>query len=99
MNYKFNRRRESLSIRGEKNLSQLKNFVTRSVTSESRISRHDDFVLEAAGGDDEEHRAHEEKGDGIDPEMHPARAAEDDAAGDVDEISGGDEVTEDEKEF
>src|ERR1700674_2784302 len=64
-----------------------------------RISRHDAVVLEAAGGDDEKHDAHEEEGDGIDPEVHPPCAAEDDAAGDVDEIGGGDEIAEDEEEF
>src|SRR5437899_8421907 len=68
--------------------------ATKANTWHSRISRHDDFVLKAAGGDDQEHRTHEEERHGVDPEMHPAGAAENDAAGDVDEISGGHEVAE-----
>src|ERR1700751_5052174 len=68
-------------------------------TNRGPESRHDDFVLEAAGGDDQEQRTHGEKGGGVDPEMHPACTAKNNAAGDVDEISGGHEVAENIKEL
>jgi hypothetical protein len=60
----------------------------------NRISRHDDFVVESASGNDEQQRAHEEKGKGVGPEMDPVGAAKNDATGDVDEISGGNEKAE-----
>src|SRR5207245_272432 len=68
--------------------------ATKANTWQHRISRHDDFVLEAAGGDDEKHRAHEEERNGVHPKMHPAGAAKNDAAGDVDEIGRGHKVAE-----
>src|SRR5450432_320529 len=74
---------------------QIKRF--RSV-KRVRPSGHDDFVLEAAGGEDEQYGAHGEKGEGVDPEMLDSGAAEDDAASDVDEIAGGDEIAEDAEE-
>ena len=67
--------------------------------STNRISRHDDFVVEAASSNDEEKSAHGEKSQGIGPKMDPSRAAKDDAAGDVDEIGGWHEVAEGEEEF
>src|SRR5215469_4613379 len=65
----------------------------------ARVSGHDDFVLEAAGGDDQQERADGEKGGGINPEMNQSGAAKDDAASDVDEIGGGNEIAENEEEF
>src|SRR5208337_3312179 len=59
-----------------------------------RISRHDDFVLEAAGRDDQQGRTHQEKNQGVRPEVYPAGAAQDDAASDIDVISGGNKITE-----
>src|SRR5208337_5509495 len=53
-------------------------------SEEVRISRHDDFVVEAAGRDDQQSRTHQEENQRIRPEMHPAGAAQNDAAGDVD---------------
>src|SRR5450432_4818258 len=75
---------------------QVKRF--RSV-KRARPSGHDDFVLEAAGGQDQEDGAHGEEGEGVDPEVLNSGAAEDDAAGDVDEIAGGDEIAEDAEEY
>jgi len=60
---------------------------------------HDDFVLETAGGDDQKERADAKEGGGVQPQVLPASAAENDAAGDVDEIGGGHEIAEDEEEF
>src|SRR5260370_1064661 len=54
-------------------------------------SRHDDFVLEAAGGDEQKKGAPGGKGQAVEPEMRKAGTAQDDAAGDVDVIAGGDE--------
>ena len=64
-----------------------------------RISRRDDFIVEAAGGDDEEQGAHGKKGERIGPKVNPGGAAENDAAGDVDEVSGGDKVADDVEEL
>ena len=55
-------------------------------------SRHDDFVLEAAGGNDQENGADREEGEAVGPEMLDAGAAKDDAARDIDEIRGRDEI-------
>src|SRR5882762_7335410 len=57
------------------------------------------FLLESASCDDQEEGAHGEKGEGIDPQMREASAAQDDAARDVDVIAGGNKVAEDEEEF
>src|SRR6266850_585238 len=60
---------------------------------------HDHFLLESASCDDQEKGAHGEKGEGIDPQMREASAAQYDAACDVDVITGGNKVAEDEEEF
>src|SRR5690348_13242271 len=52
-------------------------------------SGHDDFLLEAAGGDGQEKGAHGEENQSVDPEMREAGAAQDDAPGDVDVIARG----------
>jgi flavin reductase ActVB len=59
---------------------------------------HDDFVLEAAGGDDQKNRTDEEEGQTVSPEMSDARAPEDDAAGNVDVIARGNEIADDVEE-
>ena len=61
----------------------------------NRISRHDDFVMEAARGEDEEESAHGKEGEGVGPEMDPTGAAKNDAASDVDEVGSGNEIAED----
>jgi hypothetical protein len=58
-------------------------------------SRHDDFVLEAAGGDEKKDGAHGVKRQAVEPEMRKPCAAQDDAAGDVDVIACGNEITDD----
>ena len=65
----------------------------------NRISRHDDFIVEAARGDDQQKSAHEAKNEAVGPEMSPTGATKDDAARDVDEICGGNEVAEEEEKF
>ena len=55
-------------------------------------SGHDDFVLEASRGNDQQKAADSKKGEAIGPEMHDAGAAQNHAAGDVDEIGGRNEV-------
>ena len=57
-------------------------------------SGHDDFVLEATRGDDEQKAAHSEEGERIRPEMDDTGAAQNHAACDVDEIAGGNEIAE-----
>lgn len=52
-------------------------------------SRHDDFVLETAGGDEKKNGAHDVKRQAIEPEMRESRAAQNDAAGDVDATRRG----------
>src|SRR6516225_10464531 len=56
-----------------------------------RISRRNDFIVEAARGNDEEQRTHQEQCHSVPPEMAPSGAPKNDAAGDVDEIGGGNE--------
>src|SRR5208337_199040 len=63
-------------------------------SEEVRISRHDDFVVEAAGGDAQQDRTHKEENQRIGPQMYPAGAAQDDSAGDIDVISRGHKITE-----
>src|SRR5260370_34116658 len=58
-------------------------------------SRHDDFLLEAAGGDEQKNGAHRVEGQAVEPEMRKAGAAQDDAAGDVDVIARGNEIADD----
>src|SRR4029077_12562892 len=58
-------------------------------------SRHDEVVLEAAGGDEKKDGAHGVKRQAVEPEMRKPRAAQDDAAGDVDVIACGNEITDD----
>ena len=53
-----------------------------------RISRHDDFIVEAPGGDDEQERAHRKERQRIGPQVRQTGAAKNDAAGDVDEVRG-----------
>ena len=67
-------------------------LLLRRPAEQSVVSRHDDFVLEAAGGDDQENGADREEGEAVGPEMLDACAAKDDAARDIDEIGGRDEV-------
>jgi len=55
-------------------------------------SGHDDFVGEAACGNGQQEGAHGEEGEAVKPEMLQTRAAENYAAGNVDEIAGGNQV-------
>src|SRR5260370_20692023 len=56
-------------------------------------SGHDDFVLEAAGGNDQQNSADHHKGEPVSPEMLDGCAPENYAARDIDEIGGGNHVT------
>jgi hypothetical protein len=49
-------------------------------------------TLAAWGGEDQEDGVHGEESEVVTPEMRDSRAAKDDAAGDVNEVSGGDEI-------
>src|SRR3984893_18578469 len=67
----------------------------QSVTGAAQnTSRRDDLVLEAAGGNDQKGSADGEQREGIGPQAPDAGAPEDDAARDVDEIRGRNEVAE-----
>src|SRR5258708_28804067 len=66
--------------------------------AEREGSGHDDFFLEAAGGDEKKNGAHGVEGQAVEPEMRKAGAAQDDAAGDVDVITGGGEIANDGKD-
>ena len=55
--------------------------------------------MEAASGDDEQERAHGEQNEGVGPEMNPTGAAKNDAASDVDEVSGGNKKADVVEEF
>src|SRR5580693_1960882 len=59
-----------------------------------RNSGHDDFVAEAPRGDDQQQRADDAKSESVAPEMLYARAPENDAACDVDEVSRRNQVAE-----
>src|SRR5258708_1758993 len=66
--------------------------------AEREGSGHDDFVVEAAGGDEKKNGAHGVEGQAVEPQMREAGAAQDDAAGDVDVIACGDEKADDVEE-
>src|SRR5580700_12074917 len=53
---------------------------------------HDDFVAETPGSDDQEHCTDNEKSQAVGPKMLDTGPAEDDAASDVDEIGGRNQV-------
>lgn len=57
-----------------------------------KSSGHDDFFSEAAGSEDQKNSADDKESEAVGPEMLDACATKDDAAGDVDEVGGGDEV-------
>src|ERR1700730_1666598 len=60
-------------------------------------SGHDDFVLETAGRYDQQKCAHGKKCQTVGPQVLNAGAAKNDSAGDVDEITGGNEIADDPK--
>ena len=62
-------------------------------------SRHDDLVVEAACGNDQEKGADSKKSEAVKPKMSNASAAEDHAASDVDEVARRDEVADDVEDF
>src|SRR6267154_3647039 len=70
-------------------------FRPRSDHQPGENSRHDDFVLEAAGGDEKKNGADGVEGQAVEPDMRKAGATQDDAAGDVDVIAGGNEIADD----
>src|SRR5579859_1057454 len=55
-------------------------------------SGHDDFVAEAARRDDKKKRAHDDQSHGVGPQVAKSRTAENDAARDVNEICGRNQV-------